>query len=86
MTGRNIPTTAPAQEKVSIGRTAIIIAISIVVLGVLAFLILDAPNVNAETSISVFKDVFVDINGDGLIDYVRYAEVVVNAENFPVNP
>jgi hypothetical protein len=33
-----------------------------------------------------FEGIFVDINGDGLDDYVRYAEVVINKGDFTVSP
>jgi len=33
-----------------------------------------------------FEGIFVDINGDGLQDYVRYAEVVINKGDFTVSP
>jgi hypothetical protein len=33
-----------------------------------------------------FESIFVDIDGDGLQDYVRYAEVVINKGDFTVSP
>lgn len=33
-----------------------------------------------------FEGIFVDINGDGLEDYVKYAEVVINKGDFTLSP
>lgn len=40
----------------------------------------------ADPTLTKIENVFVDINGDGYLDYVKYAEVIVNpGENsFPV--
>ena len=33
-----------------------------------------------------FEGIFVDIDGDGLQDYVKYAEVVINKGDFTISP
>jgi hypothetical protein len=67
----------------------LIIAILIVV--VIGALLLGAITIYNNTFVSAeevykFENIFVDIDGDGLQDYVRYAEVVINKGDFTVSP
>lgn len=43
-------------------------------------------NLASTQEVFKFEGIFVDINGDGLQDYVRYAEVVINKGDFTVSP
>jgi hypothetical protein len=43
-------------------------------------------NIASTQEVFKFEGIFVDINGDGLQDYVRYAEVVINKGDFTISP
>jgi len=69
--------------------TKLIIAVCIVVVvGALLAGAISLYNSNFVSTEEVYKfeNIFVDIDGDGLQDYVRYAEVVLNKGDFTVSP
>jgi hypothetical protein len=82
MTQKNNP------EGRSFLRKLIIAVCIVVVVGALLAGAISLYNSNFVSAERVYKieNVFVDINGDGLQDYVRYAEVVINKGDFTVSP
>jgi hypothetical protein len=70
--------------------TKIVIALcALIIVGALLIGAISLYNNNYFAStdkIVKIENVFVDVNGDGLQDYVRYAEVVINTGNLTPSP
>lgn len=64
---------------------AVFIVVVIVTLIIGASVLYNMYFTNTEEVVKVEK-VFIDVNGDGLQDYVRYAEVVLNKGNLNLTP
>jgi len=60
----------------------IVLVITVIIMGVVMYY---QPE---QDEIKIIRDRFIDINGDGLVDYIRYAEVIINngETNFTLSP
>lgn len=74
------------------GKSFIIkLIIAVLIVGVISALLLGAVTlyntyIVTTEEILKFEGIFVDIDGDGLQDYVKYAEVVINKGDFTISP
>lgn len=56
----------------------IAIVVALAALGALQRAVFDNDRVAPQQNITIFQDSFADMNGDGVVDYVLYAEAVIN--------
>lgn len=70
-------------DKLVIAVCVLIIVFSIAMGGITLYNNLLPPKTD---SVVIIKDIFTDINGDGLDDYIGYAEVIFNKGDFTISP
>jgi hypothetical protein len=71
--------------KLLLATIIVVVVGGLIVGGITLYNIYNNPSTRTEEVLQ-FEGIFVDINGDGLDDYVRYAEVVINKGDFTVSP
>lgn len=73
---RKVPTKPPEKESMSNGKRIFLV---ICVIGILVMLYL-AVTYNSNPSLEITKatNLFIDVDGDGKVDYVKYIEFISN--------
>ena len=71
----------PISKKVIL--IVLVVVILIAVVGVLVLIQPASPF--AGLKVITVRSIFLDVNGDGLVDYVPYLQAIINGGNKPVN-
>ena len=75
----------PTTKRVSIKRILLVFALVIFLSGIV-YGITNASSFMSTLPVVKVENVFVDINGDGIVDFVPYAEVVINKGSLSLPP
>jgi hypothetical protein len=76
---------APLTQRVTIKKILLVLALVIFLSGIV-YGLTNASSFMSTLPVVKVENVFVDMNGDGVLDFVPYAEVVINKGNLTASP
>ena len=81
-----MPTAKKEKLAPNVKRTIVVIGLAIII--IVGFIFADEAKKMSDVfarqeKTTTIEGIFVDLNGDGLVDYLMYGEVIYNTTNFP---